>query len=160
MPSLDWHLPYPSQRMPVFAANVVATSQPLAAQAGLRILQQGGNAADAAIATAAAMTVLEPSSNGLGADAFALIWHDGWLHGLNASGRAPKALTPQHFAGKDLIPKTGWDPVTVPGAVSAWVAVSKKFGTLPFATLLEPAIGYADRGFPVAPQTAELWAVA
>jgi gamma-glutamyltranspeptidase/glutathione hydrolase len=144
--------------MPVLAANVVATSQPLAAQAGLRALQQGGNAADAAVATAAAMTVLEPTSNGLGSDAFALIWHDGKLHGLNASGRAPRAMTPEHFAGHRTVPTTGWGPVTVPGAVSAWVAVSKRFGKLPFADLLDAAIGYADRGYPVAPQTAEGWA--
>src|SRR4051812_7254211 len=160
MPPFDWRLPYPSSREPVLAPNIVATSQPLAAQAGLRMLQKGGTAADAAIATAAAMTVLEPTSNGTGSDAFALIWHDGRLHGLNASGRAPKAMTPAHFDGKREMPRHGWDPVTVPGAVSAWVAVSKRFGKLPFADLLEPAIRYPERGFPVAPQTAAGWAVA
>jgi gamma-glutamyltranspeptidase / glutathione hydrolase len=158
MPPLDWHFPYPSQRMPVFARNVVATSQPLAAQVGLQVLRDGGNAADAAVATAAAMAVIEPSSNGLGADAFTLIWQDGKLHGLNASGRAPKAVTPDQFAGRKEMPKLGWGPVTVPGAVSAWAAVSKRFGKLPFERLLAPAIEYAERGFPVAPQTADLWA--
>jgi len=146
--------------MPVLAANMVATSQPIAAQAGLRMLAMGGNAADAAIATAATIAVLEPGSNGLGADAFSLIWHEGKLHGLNASGRAPKAMTPDRLKGQTTMPRFGWDTVTVPGAVSAWVAVSKKFGKLPFAKLLEPAIEYAQNGFPVAPQTAELWRAA
>jgi gamma-glutamyltranspeptidase/glutathione hydrolase len=144
--------------MPVLAANVVATSQPLAAQAGLDMIRQGGNAVDAAVATAIAMTVLEPTSNGIGSDAFALIWHEGKLHGLNGSGRAPKALTPARFEGNPGMPHRGWDPVTVPGAVSAWVAASKKFGKLPFARLFEPAIRYAEQGFPVAPQTAQGWA--
>ena len=143
--------------MPICAANMVATSQPLAAQAGLKMLAMGGNAADAAIATAAAIAVLEPCSNGLGADAFALVWHEGKPHGLKASGRAPRARKPEQLAGHTEIPKYGWDPVTVPGAVSAWVAVSQKFGKLPFEQLLEPAIHYAQEGFPVAPQTAHAW---
>ena len=151
MKPIDWKFPYASQRMPVLAGNVVATSQPLAAQAGLQVLRDGGNAADAAVATAAAMTVLEPVSNGLGSDAFCLIWHEGKLHGLNASGRAPKAMTAERFAGLKEMPKLGWDPVTVPGAVSAWAAVSKKFGKLPFERLLEPAANYAEKGFLVGP---------
>jgi len=136
---------------------MVATSQPLAAQAGLQILREGGNAVDAAIATAACMTVLEPTSNGLGSDSFSIVWDGKKLHGLNASGRAPKALGIEHFKGQDVMPKHGWEAVTVPGAISGWVALSKKLGKLPFAKLLEPAIGYADKGFPVAPQTARLW---
>ena len=160
MPPLNWTFPYPSQRMPVFARNVVATTQPLAAQAGLHVMRQGGNAVDAAVATAAAMTVLEPNNNALGADAFALVWHGGKVHGVNGSGRAPKALTPEKFAGLKEMPKLGWDPVTVPGAVSAWVALSQKFGRLPFEKLLEPAIGYAEGGFQVAPRTAAGWATA
>lgn len=143
--------------MPVLGANVVATSQPLAAQAGLRMMMAGGNAADAAVATAAAIAVLEPCSNGLGADAFSLIWQDGKLYGLNASGRAPRAMTPEKLRGQTQMPKLGWDAVTVPGAVSAWAVVSKKFGKLPFEKLLEPAIEYAQNGFPVAPQTSEAW---
>ena len=155
-----WQLPYPSQREPVLAANMVATSQPLAAQAGLQILREGGNAVDAAIATAACMTVLEPTSNGLGSDSFSIVWDGKQLHGLNASGRAPKSLGIEHFKGKDVMPKHGWEAVTVPGAISGWVALSKKLGKLPFARLLEPAIAYAEKGFPVAPQTARLWSSA
>ena len=153
---LDWRLPYPSQRAPVLAENVVATSQPLAAQAGLEILRQGGNAADAAVATAIALTVLEPINNGIGSDAFCLIWNpaDGKVHGLNGSGRAPKALTPERFKGQGAMPHVGWDPVTVPGAVSAWAAVSERFGKLGFDRLFEPAIRYAAGGFPVTARTA------
>jgi gamma-glutamyltranspeptidase / glutathione hydrolase len=86
--SLDWQCPYPSARSPVFAANVVATSQPLATQAGLRALQAGGNAVDAALASAITLTVVEPNNNGIGSDAFAIIWDGSQLHGLNASGRS------------------------------------------------------------------------
>ncbi len=121
MADFDWSLPYPSQRMPVLARNLVSTSQPLAAQAGLRMLQQGGNAVDAAVAAAIALTVVEPTSNGIGSDAFALVWAGGGLHGLNASGRSPKNLTSDRFQGMAEMPQLGWDPVTVPGAVSAWV---------------------------------------
>ena len=153
-----WNLPYPSQRQPVLAANVVATSQPLAAQAGLNVLHDGGNAMDAAVATAAMMAVTEPCNNGLGADTFALVWSGGKLHGLNGSGRAPLAMSAERLAGRKQVPLLGWEPVTVPGAVSAWVALSKKFGKLPFTRLLEPAIHYAAEGFPVAPLTAGMWA--
>jgi gamma-glutamyltranspeptidase/glutathione hydrolase len=157
MMKLNWTFPYTSQRMPVFARSVVATSQPLAAQAGLQIMRNGGNAVDAAVATAVAMTVLEPTSNGIGSDAFALIWIDGKLHGLNASGRSARSLSPDRFAGQDNMPRRGWDPVTVPGAVSAWMECSKRFGRLPFAKLLEPAIELADKGYHVAPLTSGLW---
>src|SRR5918911_4917182 len=115
-------LPYPSSRQPVFAPHgVVATSQPLAAQAGLSMLQRGGNAVDAAIATAVALTVVEPTSNGIGADAFALVWDGTALHGLNGSGRSPATHTPALFARLGLreLPATGWLPVTVPGAPAA-----------------------------------------
>ncbi len=155
--NFDWSLPYPSNRQPVLGSAAVATSQPLAAQAGLEMLRRGGTAADAAVATAAAMTVLEPTSNGIGGDAFALIWDGTTVHGLNASGRAPAALSPERFAGQKVMPRRGWDPVTVPGAVSGWVAIWKKFGSLPFAQLLEPAIRYAEDGYLVAPDTASLW---
>jgi len=157
MPDFDWTFPYPSQRMPVLARNVVAASQPLAAQAGLRMLLRGGNAADAAVATAITLTVVEPTSNGIGSDAFTIIWDGKELHGLNASGRSPAALTPERFAGRDGMPLQGWDVVTVPGAVSAWVEVSEKFGRLPFADLFEPAVAYAAEGFSVSPVTAEAW---
>ena len=161
MHDLDWTLPYPSQRQPVMGTAAVATSQPLAAQAGLEMLRRGGTAADAAIATDAAMTVLEPTTNGIGGDNFALVWDGTAVHGLNASGRAPAALTPDRFRGQPKMPpkmpNEGWDPVTVPGAVSGWMALSKRFGKLPFATLFEPAIRYAEEGFLIAPLTAELW---
>ncbi|MCD9149331.1 gamma-glutamyltransferase family protein [Pseudophaeobacter flagellatus] len=147
---------YPSRRSPVLADNVVATSQPLATQAGLAILQQGGNAVDAAIATAAALTVVEPTGNGLGSDAFCILWDGKQLHGLNASGRAPAAWTPERFP--EGIPAHGWDAVTVPGAVSAWVGLSERFGKLGLATVLAPAIRYAEEGFIVSPVIAALWA--
>lgn len=150
--------PYPSQRMPVMAKNVVATSQPLAAQAGLQMLVQGGNAVDAALAAAMALTVVEPTSNGIGSDAFCILWDGHELHGLNASGRSPAALTPERFAGQSAMPLRGWDAVTVPGAVSSWVTLSGRFGKLPFEKLFEPAIRYAREGFLVSPITARAWA--
>jgi len=112
----DYNNPYTSTRLPVFARNVVSTSHPLGSQAGLRMLWQGGNAVDAAIAAAAMMTVVEPVSNGLGSDAFGLIWDGKALHGLNASGRAPQAWTPEYFQnkyGKDTLapPKRGMDSI-------------------------------------------------
>ncbi|MFO7899548.1 MAG: gamma-glutamyltransferase family protein [Planctomycetota bacterium] len=157
MAEFDWSFPYPSQRMPVLAENVVATSQPLAAQAGLRMLLDGGNATDAALAAAIALTVVEPTSNGIGSDAFAIVWDGERLHGLNASGRSPAALTPGHFAGRTSIPRRGWDPVTVPGAVSAWAELSQRFGRLPFERLFEPAIRYAADGYPVSPIIGRGW---
>jgi gamma-glutamyltranspeptidase/glutathione hydrolase len=149
---------YPSRRSAVLADNMVSTSQPLAAQAGLSMIARGGNAADAAVATAITLTVVEPTGNGVGSDAFAILWDGKQLHGLNASGRAPAAWSLEKFAGLDGMPMHGWDSVTVPGAVSAWVEVSEKFGSLPFETLFEPAITYAERGFPVSPKIAQLWA--
>src|SRR5450432_4692912 len=97
----DWSLPYASRRQPIFARNVVATSQPLATQAGIAMLRAGGNAIDAALATAIALTVLEPCSNGLGSDLFAIVWDGKELAGLNASGRAPAAWTPSRYAGRE-----------------------------------------------------------
>ncbi|HEU5317536.1 MAG TPA: gamma-glutamyltransferase [Chloroflexota bacterium] len=152
--------PYPSRRMPVLAPRgVVATSQPLAAQAGLAMLQAGGNAVDAAVATAVALTVVEPTSNGIGADAFALVWDGDKLHGLNGSGRAPQRHTPALFrqSGLDSIPTHGWLAVTVPGAPATWRDVHARFGRLPFEQLFEPAITYAERGFPVSPVTSGAW---
>src|SRR5712691_7880074 len=150
--------PYPTHRRPTLARNVVSTSQPLAGQAGLRMLLAGGNAVDAALATAITLTVVEPISNGIGSDAFAIIWDGTRLHGFNGSGRSPAAWTPQYFKGKEEMPERGWNSVSVPGAVSAWVELSKKFGKLPFEKLFEPAIDYAARGFPVSPFVAERWA--
>ena len=156
----SWDFPYPSQRMPVLARNVVATSQPLAAQAGLRMLLKGGNAVDAALAAAITLTVVEPTSNGLGSDAFALVWDGQRLHGLNGSGRSPRAWRRERFAGLTEMPMYGWDAVTVPGAVDTWVKLSERFGRLPFAELFPPALDYADRGFPVSPRIAAQWAEA
>src|SRR5512145_2950007 len=99
MTPLDWSLPYPSRRQPVLARNVVSTSQPLAAQAGLAMLARGGNAVDAAVATAIALTVVEPTTNGIGSDLFAIVCDGDALIGLNASGRAPAAWSPARFAG-------------------------------------------------------------
>ena len=155
--SLNWTFPYPSQRMPVFARNVVATSQPLAAQAGLQMLARGGNAVDAALAAAITLTVVEPTSNGIGSDAFAIIWDGKELHGLNGSGRSPRAWSPSRFSGWTRMPELGWDAVTVPGAVDVWVSLSRRFGKLPFADLFEPAIRYATDGFIVSPMTAAKW---
>ena len=154
----DWGFPYASRRAPVLARNVVATSQPLAANAGLEMLRRGGNAVDAALATAIALTVVEPCSNGVGSDAFALVWTGDELVGLNASGRSPALWTPARFARLQHMPRRGWDAVTVPGAVSAWVALGKRFGELPFAELFAPAIRYARDGFHVGHKTAAAWA--
>jgi len=158
MQMFDWQFPYTSQRMPVLARNTVATSQPLAAQAGLRMLLKGGNAVDAALATAIALTVLEPTSNGIGSDAFCILWDGKQLKGLNASGRSPAAWTPERFKGAETMPQRGWDSVTVPGCVSAWVELSAKYGKLPFADLFEPAIRYASDGYMVSPTIARQWA--
>ena len=154
----DWRFPYRSTRTPVFCRRGVATSQPLAAQAGLAVLQAGGNAVDAAIAAAVTLTVVEPNMNGIGSDAFAMVWDGVRLHGLDASGRAPAGWTPERFAGLSGMPQRGWDTVTVPGCVSAWVALSERFGQLPFASLFETAIRHAREGFAVAPISAANWA--
>jgi gamma-glutamyltranspeptidase/glutathione hydrolase len=154
----SWDFPYASQRMPVFAQNMVATSQPLAAQAGLYMLSKGGSAADAALAAAITLAVVEPTSNGLGSDAFAIVWDGTRLHGLNGSGRSPKAWSPKRFAGRKTMPALGWDAVTVPGAVNVWSTLSQRFGNLPYAELFEPAVGYAESGFGVSPITAQRWA--
>ncbi|HNU10982.1 MAG TPA: gamma-glutamyltransferase family protein [Rubrivivax sp.] len=160
----DWTAGYASQRSPIFARNIVSTSHPLAAQAGLRMLQARGNAVDAAIATAAMMTIVEPCSNGLGSDAFCILWDGKQLHGLNASGCAPRAWTPEYFDRKygpgDAMPKRGWDTVTVPGMVSGWVSLSERFGKLPFADLMEPAAEIAERGFMVPVVVNHKWAAA
>ena len=164
----DWQNPYPTVRIPLFARNVVSTSHPLAAQAGLRMLLAGGSAVDAAIAAAAMLTIVEPVSCGLGSDAFAILWDGKALHGLNASGTAPQAWNLDYFRskygedanGNPKRPTRGWDAVTVPGAVSAWAALHERFGKLPFADVLEPAAEIAERGHTVAPIVAHKWAAA
>jgi gamma-glutamyltranspeptidase / glutathione hydrolase len=163
--SFDWRTGYPSVRLPVFARNVVSTSHPLAAQVGLALLQRGGNAVDAAIGAAAAMTILEPCSNGLGSDAFCILWDGSRLHGLNASGGAPAAWSVDYFRKKYGAialqpPMRGWDSVTVPGAVAGWVELSRRFGTLEFGELLAPAVDIAEHGFAVPVVVQEKWAAA
>ena len=153
-----WGFPYASQRMPVLAKNMVATSQPLAAQAGLAMLAKGGNAVDAGLAAAITLTVVEPTSNGIGSDAFAILWDGQRLVGLNASGRSPAGWTPERFQGRKEVPALGWDSVTVPGCVSAWITLSKRYGKLPFEALFEAAIRYARESFMVSPITSISWA--
>jgi gamma-glutamyltranspeptidase/glutathione hydrolase len=148
---------YPSRRAATIGKQMVATSQPLAAQAGLAVLAGGGNAVDAAITAAAVLTVVEPIMNGVGSDAFALVWDGQKLHGLNGSGRAPARFTLSRVSERSSMPALGWDAVTVPGAVHAWATLWARFGSRPFAELLAPAVAFAREGFPVAPVTAALW---
>jgi len=155
--------PYPSRRRVVLAANgAVATSQPLAAAAGLGVLRAGGNAVDAAVATAIALTVVEPTSNGIGGDAFALVWHAGELSALNGSGGWPAAADARVLldAGAREVPALGWPSVTVPGAPAAWRDLHAKFGRLPFREVVAPALEYAEQGFPVSPVVAHHWQLA
>ena len=161
----DFSSPYKSTRLPVFARNVVSTSHPLATQAGLRMMLKGGNAVDAAIAAAATLTITEPVNNGIGSDAFCILWDGLQLQGLNGSGPAPRTWTPEYFlhkygADKVTPPKRGFDSVTVPGAVASWVALSDRYGKLPFADLMEPAIDIAERGFLVPFVVQQKWASA
>lgn len=151
---------YPSQRSAVLAENMVVASHPLAGQAGLSMLAQGGNAVDAAIATAITLTQVEPTGNGFGSDAFAIIWDGNQLHGLNASGRSPSGWSAERFAKIGVIPERGWETVTVPGAVAGWAELHEKFGKLPFQTLFEPAIRYAQKGFIVSPIIGRMWGLA
>jgi gamma-glutamyltranspeptidase / glutathione hydrolase len=141
--------------------GIVASSQPLAAAAGVKILDLGGNAIDAAIATNAVVGLTEPTSNGIGGDLFALVYDAKTkrVHALNASGWAPTGLTPEFLAqkGHETMPPRGVFSITVPGAVAGWDALREKFGTLPMSTLLAPAIRLADEGFPVTEITAGHW---
>lgn len=151
--------PYPSRREIVYGRNgMVCTSQSLAAQAGLDMLKKGGNAVDSALATAIALTVLEPTSNGLGSDLFALIWTDGRLYGLNGSGHSPAKMTPHILAeqGYTEMPLYGWLPVMVPGAPAAWYVLHERFGRLPFAELFGPAVTYARNGYALMPTVGTL----
>ncbi len=151
-----------SRRSPVYATHgMVASSQPLASMAGLGILQAGGNAADAAVATAAALNVTEPCSTGIGGDCFCLYYdaEKGRVLGLNGSGRAPAALTPGllNDLGYDAMPRNGVHTVTVPGAAAGWADTLDRFGSMGLGEVLERAIGLAENGFPVAPITARAW---
>src|SRR5438105_8345803 len=158
MTPFSWNNPYAWPRKPVLAANVVSTTQPLAAQAGLQMLAAGGSAVDAILATAITLTLVEPVSNGIGSDAFAILWDGKQLHGLNASGRSPAGWTLDYFGGQKTMPTRGWNTATVTGAVSAWVELHKRFGKLPFEKLFERAIEYGREGFLVSPTIAGQWA--
>lgn len=159
--NLQGHYRYPSRRSVVFGSRgMVCTASQLAAQAGLSMLKKGGNAVDAALACAICLTVVEPVSNGLGSDAFAIVWMKDRLYGLNSSGWSPAGLTAEEVRrrGYKNMPMRGWLPVTVPGAPAAWRTLSRQFGRLPFRDLFEPAIDYARNGYPVSPFVAGEWA--
>ncbi|MBW8905988.1 MAG: gamma-glutamyltransferase family protein, partial [Betaproteobacteria bacterium] len=156
--TFNWTNPYAWPRKPLLAANAVATSQPLAAQAGLQMLAEGGSAVDAILATAITLTLVEPVSNGIGSDAYAIVWDGRELHGLNASGRSPAAWTREYFRGQKAVPARGWNSVSVPGCISAWVELHRKFGRVPFERLFERAIRYGREGFLVSPTIAGQWA--
>ncbi|MDG2054388.1 MAG: gamma-glutamyltransferase family protein [Phycisphaerales bacterium] len=145
-------------RAAIFADEMVVSSQPLAAQIGLEQLARGGNAVDAALAAAISLTVLEPTSNGIGSDLYAIVWHADELHGLNASGRSPQALSLNQFEGQTAPPIEGWDAVVVPGAVSGWQQLSQRFSKFDLGVLCEPAVRLAAKGFPVTPGVAAAWA--
>lgn len=154
---------YSSKRNVMYAhKGMVATSNPLASQAGLEIMKNGGNAIDAAIATAACLTVVEPTSNGIGGDAFALVWIKDKLHGLNSSGYSPKSISIEKLKERGIteIPKFGVIPVVVPGVPAAWAELSSKFGKLPLDKVLEPAVDYARNGFTVSPTVKKFWEIA
>lgn len=152
--------PFNSRRATSHARyGMVASSQPMAAQVGLQVLKDGGNAADAAIAMAAMVNVTEPMMNGLGGDAFVLVRWQGKLHGLNASGRCPQGMTRDSFleAGWKRMPQAGWGSVCVPGAPDGYFALHERFGSKKFADLVEPAAGYAEEGFAVGQKAAHAW---
>jgi gamma-glutamyltranspeptidase / glutathione hydrolase len=142
--------------------GIVASSHPLASMAGVRMLERGGSAADAAIAANAALGLMEPMMNGMGGDLFAIVYDakTDRLYGLNSSGWAPAGMTPALFTARGLqhVPVRGIMSVTVPGAVAGWDALRQRFGRLPLSTILAPAIHYAEHGFPVSEVDARLWA--
>lgn len=152
--------PYPSKRNLVFASNgMVATSNILAAEAGLEILKKGGNAVDSAIATAAALTIVEPTSNGLGGDAFAIVYFKNKIYAINGSGFSPKNLDIKKISSLNLdkMPLYGLLPITVGGIPATWAALNKRFGKLKLAEVLKPAIKYAEEGFAIEPTVALDW---
>jgi gamma-glutamyltranspeptidase / glutathione hydrolase len=151
-------------RSTVYAPNgAIATSHPLASAEGLRVLQNGGNAIDAAVVAAAVLTVVEPYMVNLGGDLFAILWsaREQRLTGLNASGRSGSLMTREELVrrGRDRVPLDGAEPITVPGVLSGWAALLERYGTLTLAQALEPAIRIAEQGFPVTPIIAREWAL-
>ena len=165
MPGYDRNsgLPFASRSEVIARNGMAATSHPLTTQIALDVLKAGGNAVDAAIAANAALGLMEPTGNGIGGDLFAIVWNaaDQELVGLNASGRAPALMTLDYFREKGLddIPKYGPLPVSVPGAVDGWFELHGRFGSVPMADLLAPAIRYAREGFPVTEEIARLFVV-
>ena len=153
---------YPSRRNVVYARKAMAcTSIPQGAQIGLDVMKAGGNAVDAAVAMAAAMPLLEPTSNGLGSDCFALVWVEAEkkLYGLNASGVAPAALSAAlvRELGHQTMPQAGWIPTMVPGAPAGWAELNRRFGTKPLPQLFAPAISAAREGVPVQVNLEPMW---
>ena len=155
--------PFATRSEVLAPAVMAATSQPLATQAALTVLQRGGSAVDAAIAANAMLGLVEPTGSGIGGDLFAIVWDpkSGRLHGINASGRAAGALSLDYFRERGItrIPPFGPLPVTVPGAVDGWFELHGRFGRLPMAEVLAPAIHYAEAGFPVTEVIAYYWQV-
>lgn len=157
------YIPYHSRRYPVYAnKGMVCASSPQASAAGLEAMRKGGNAMDAAVATAAALTVCEPTANGIGSDAFALIWSekDQKLYGLNASGRSPRNISIEKVnqqVSDGKMPVFGWIPTMVPGAVSGWAKVAERFGRLPMTESMATAVRYARDGYPCSPNLSALW---
>lgn len=158
-PSFDpLYQPYASNRYCVTARNgMVCSGSNLATAAGLEVLRKGGNAVDAAIATAACLTVVEPSCNGLGSDAFAIVWMKDKMYGLNSTGYAPSDISIEKVKAQvtdGKMPVFGWTPVTVPGAPKAWAALNERFGNLSLEEDLTPAIRYAEEGYHLSPMLA------
>ena len=154
------YYPYSSRRSVVYAANgMCCAGNPTVTSIGLQTMLKGGNAIDAAIAMAAAQPVVEPTGNGIGADAFAIIWHKGKIYGINGSGPAPKALSVAALKerGYDKIPSYGIEPIDVPGAPATWAAVNERFGRRSLAENMELAAQYAENGYPVSPMMSYLW---
>jgi len=152
--------PYKTQRNVSYGKRgMIASSQPFAAEAGFEMLKKGGNAIDAAVEAAAALTVCEPTSNGVGGDAFAIVWWKGKLYGLNSSGASSSNISIEKLKSLNYkaIPEYGWETVNVPGIPGAWASLSKRFGKLPFQKLMEPAIKYAVEGFPITPVLGYYW---
>ena len=146
---------FPSRRRDVYASHgMVSSSHPLASEAGLRILRQGGNAVDACVAMAMALPVVEPAATTFGSDNFAIVWAGGQLHGMSASGFSPWGLTEEHLAGcgyKERIPPGGWDSTTLPGCAAGWLKLLEEYGTITPAQAAGPAIELAEEGYPITP---------
>lgn len=159
--NFDSHLyPYPSKRNVVYSQRgMVGTGNPYAAQAGLQVMKDGGNAIDAAIAAAMTLTVTEPTSNGLGSDAFAIIWYEGKLYGINGSGPSPRGISPEALRDRGFtkMPEQGVIPINVPGAPGMWAELHRKMGRLPFQETAQPAVDLAKNGYVLQPETANGW---